>query len=267
MIDKNLLDAIQKKRNTSVQATYNAINGIRKEFDSWISKEEAAFILASRNGIDVHKYLKDDHELQKKIFELARDRSSTKPSGKKETSTKRKTTVQKILKIKETTVSDPLLPNRILNDAKAMSEIYPLIYVFENSIRNFLRLVFDKEYPDGWWSENRITNTPFRNANSRKTKEGENLWHGKRGQSSMLDYVDLDELEAIIYRNTQVLTPYFKNLPHQLDWLRIKIKEIYPSRNILAHNNPLSKNDIDRIKVICRDWNSQLPVLKEKLNK
>lgn len=266
MINKNLLGAIQKKRNTTVQATYSALSGIRKEFDNLISKEEAAFILASRNGIDVHRYLKDDHELQKKIIELTRDRSSTKPSGKKETSTKRKTTIQRILKIKDTTVNDPLLPNRILNEAKAMSEIYPLIYVFENSVRNILRLIFDKEYPNGWWNENRIPAAPFRNADTRKTKEGKNLWHGKRMQSSMLDYVDLDELEAIINKNTQVLTPYFKDLPHQLDWLRIKIKEIYPSRNILAHNNPLSKNDIDRVKVICRDWNNQLPVLKEKLN-
>lgn len=122
----------------------------------------------------------------------------------------------------------------------------------------------DKAFPEGWWNEKRIPSGPKSKAESRKHEEGKNLWHGKRS-GSVIDYVDLDELESIINRNTETMTPYFKGLPKDLDWLKMKIKEIYPSRNVIAHNNPLSSDDIQRVRVICRDWQKQLPALKHKL--
>lgn len=86
-----------------------------------------------------------------------------------------------------------------------------------------------------------------------------------KNEPRLRDSVDLDELESIINRNTETMTPYFKGLPKDLDWLKMKIKEIYPSRNVIAHNNPLSSDDIQRVRVICRDWQKQLPALKHKL--
>lgn len=265
MINKKLFEVIRNKKETTPDAIYKALKNIRKELNHLISTEEAAYIYAIRNKIDVHKYLKNDPALHNKILDLMRNSTNVSHPEKQEKKVAKKTITQKVLKIKETTISDLILPSRVIEDAKLMSEIYPLIYVFENSVRNFIKQVLDKAYPDGWWNIDRITSNPFRNANSRKKEEGKNLWHGKRTQSSMLDYLDLDELEAVINKNTDSLTPYFKDLPKQLDWLKIKIKEIYPSRNILAHNNPLSKDDINRVNVICRDWSKQLPALKKKL--
>jgi len=172
--------------------------------------------------------------------------------------------VVKILKIKDTEIDDPILQPRIIEDAKKMGEVYPVIYIFENSVRNFIRKAMDKAYPEGWWNEKRIPIDPFRKANSRKEEEGRNLWHGTRS-SNMVDYIDLDELEKVISRNNEILTPYFKGLPKDLEWLRMKIKELYPSRNVIAHCNPLSNDDIQRVRVICRDWQKQLPRLKAKL--
>lgn len=265
MIDKKLLDAVKEKKKTSVQAIYDALKNIRKEFNNLISKEDASYIYAIRNKIDVHAFLKNDPVLLQRITELTRNSTGTSRIEQKVKKNYKNTVIQKTLKIKETTLADPLLRSSILEDAKAMSEIYPLIYVFENSVRNFLKLALEKAYPNAWWNAERITTTPFNKANERKKDEGKNLWHGKRAKSSMLDYIDLGELEAVINKNTQILTPYFKDLPKQLDWLRLKITEIYPSRNVIAHNNPLSKDDIDRVKVICKDWNKQLPLLKQKL--
>lgn len=265
MVDKQLLEAIKQKKKTTVQAIYDALKNIRKEYDNLISKEEAAYIYAIRNKIDVHKFLRTDPNLHQRIIDLTRQKATVSHLEKKSRKISKHQVIHKLLKIKETTIDDTLLPNRIIEDAKAMSEIYPLIYVFENSVRNFIKKVMDKAYPGGWWNVERITKTPFDKAESRKSEEGNNLWHGKRNQSSMLDYIALGELEAIINKNTEKLTPYFKDQPKQLDWLRIKIKEIYPSRNVLAHNNPLSNDDIDRVRVICRDWHKQLSILKQKL--
>lgn len=266
MVNKELLKIILSKKKTTQQAVYEAFQRVRKKYRNLISKEEAAFIYAIENGIDVHKYLKNDPELLHKVMDIVNGKHQVTETEKKVKNSSSKSPAQKVLKVNGFIVSDILLPPRIMDDAKKMAEIYPMIYIFENSIRNFLKLALNKKYQNLWWTKERMTNNPFTKANSRKDEEGKNLWHGKRGQGSMLDYVDFDELEAIINHNTETLMPYFKDLPKKLDWLMLKIKEIYPSRNVLAHNNPLSKDDIARVKVICNDWNKQLPLLKQKLH-
>lgn len=264
MINKQLMASINaKKKGITVQAIYDAIKKIRKDYANSISKEEAAYVYASKLGIDIYKFIKDQPDLRDRIRQLISSNQIVAHQTAR-SHTKAKSTVVKVLNIKATQVNDPLLPNKILEDAKKTAEIYPLIYVFENSVRNFIRKTMDKVFPSGWWNESRVTTDVFRKANSRKEEEGKNLWHGSRSQN-MLDYVDLDELEKVISINTNTLTPYFKGLPKELDWLKMKIKEIYPSRNVIAHCNPLSDHDIKRVQVICRDWQNQLPALKTKL--
>ncbi len=265
MINRELLEAIRRKKGAriSVQALYQGFSSIRKKYGNTISKEEASFIYASNQGIDVFRFLKNNDQMRDRIRNLL---SSRQPATVPVRTAKKNNIshVQKILNVKGTRIDDPLLPASVIQDAQNMSEIYPMIYVFENSVRNFLHLALDKAFPEGWWNEKRIPSTPKKKAESRKQEEGKNLWHGGRS-NRMLDYVDLDELESIIDRNTETLTQYLRDLPKGLDWLKMKIKEIYPSRNILAHCNPLGKHDIDRVKVICGDWQRQLPKLKEKL--
>lgn len=264
MINRELLKAIRKKkgRRISDQALYQSFSRIREEFGDTISREEAAVIYGSRQGIDVFRYLKDNDGMRDRVRTLiGSQKTISAPIGR---SRQKGREINKILNIKGTRIDDPLLPASILEDAQSMAEIYPLMYVFENSVRNFLQLALDKAFPEGWWNEKRIPVNPKRKAETRKEEEGKNLWHGGRS-NRMLDYVDLDELESIIDRNTETLTPYLRDLPKGLEWLKMKIKEIYPSRNVLAHCNPLRKHDIDRVKVICGDWQRQLPKLKEKL--
>lgn len=264
MINKQLMVSIKsKKKGVTASAIYDGIKRIRKGYANSISKEEAAYVYASKLGIDIYKFLKAEPDLRDRIRQIiSSNHALIKPSSPRHS--KSKSTVIKVLNIKETQINDPLLPTKILEEAKKMAEVYPLIYVFENSVRNCIRQAMDKAFPSGWWNETRITVEVFRRASSRKQEEGKNLWHGSRSQN-MLDYVDLDELEKVISKNTDTLTPYFKGLPKELDWLKIKIKEIYPSRNVIAHCNPLSDHDIKRVQVICRDWQDQLPALKTKL--
>jgi hypothetical protein len=265
MIDKKLLSSIKTKGGkVSPRAIYKGINKIRGRFGNSISKEEASYIYAAKIGIDIYKHLMDKpEELRNHVRELIS--SNKQVINRRDSLSKVKGyRAVKILRIKDIEIDDPLLQPKTIEDAKKMAEVYPIIYIFENSIRNFVRKAMDKAYPEGWWNEKRIPTDPFRKANSRKEEEGKNLWHGTRS-SNMLDYIDLDELEKVISKNTETLTPYFKWLPKDLEWLKMKIKELYPSRNVIAHCNPLSNDDIQRVKVICRDWQKQLPRLKAKL--
>jgi len=264
MINQELFSSIKAKQNISPKAIYTGIHKIRKRFGNSISKEEASYIYASELGIDIYKYLKDNAEFRSHVRGLISSVQKPPTVNKVEKKAGGRPKIIKMLKIKETHIDDPLLPQRVIVDAKKMAEIYPSIYIFENSVRNFVRKAMDKAFPEGWWNEKRIPVDPFRKANSRKDEEGRNLWHGTRS-SNMLDYVDLDEVEKVVSRNAEILTPYFRGLPKDIEWLKIKIKELYPSRNVIAHCNPLSKDDIERVKVICRDWQKQLPMLIAKL--
>ncbi len=264
MIDQELFSSIKAKQNVSANTIYSGIHKVRKRFGNSISKEEASYIYASDLGIDIYKYLKDNAEFRSHVSGLISSVQRTSSDNKVVKKVSGKPKIIKILKIKETQIDDPLLPQRVIVDAKKMAEVYPLIYIFENSARNFIRKAMNKAFPEGWWNEKRIPVDPFRKANSRKDEEGKNPWHGTRS-SNMLDYVDLDEVEKVISRNAETLTPYFKGLPKDIEWLKIKIKELYPSRNVIAHCNPLSNDDIERVKVICRDWQKQLPMLIAKL--
>jgi hypothetical protein len=263
MINKELMAAIRaKKKTVTVQAIYDAVSRVRESHGNAISKEEAAYLYASNLGVDIHKFMKNAPEILDRVTALI-----TLPQGTRQIKpTKKQTsaTVTKVLSIKGVTVDDPLLPAKIHENARQMAEVYPLIYMFENSVRNFIRLALNKAFPSGWWNEQRMTTNVYRNAENRKSEEGKNLWHGSRS-SNMLDYIDLDELENVLSKNTETFTPYFKGLPKDLEWLKVKIKEIYPSRNVIAHCNPLSKHDIRRVEVICGDWQKQLPALKSKL--
>lgn len=264
MIDKKLLEIIKSKKKTTEQAIYAGIKEIRKKHKNLISKEDASYIYATDIGIDVHKFLKNDPETANRILSLLQNNNGNANTNSVMKPKSTSAVITKEIRIKDIVIKDPLLPSSVLDDAAKLSVVYVQLYVFENSIRNFLKKVLDKHYPSGWWDEGRI-GKPFDKANSRRADEDNNPWHGKRNPNNMLDYLDLIELNKVVDKNTDVLTPYFSKLTGKLDWLKFKIEEIYKSRCIIAHNNPLAKDDIERVKVICRDWQKMLPQLKLKL--
>ena len=42
-----------------------------------------------------------------------------------------------------------------------------------------------------------------------------------------------------------------------IEWVSNRIEEIELSRNIVAHHNPLSDDDIQRVKIFFKDWTKQ----------
>ena len=57
MINKKLFTTWQKQRRTSRQAIYQRIESFRKGRHFTVTKEEAAYFLAAKDGIDIGKYL------------------------------------------------------------------------------------------------------------------------------------------------------------------------------------------------------------------
>lgn len=254
MIDKQIMQSLKEKTNLSLSAIYGRIQRKKEKMGYTITRENAAALLASESGIDISKYLNKDE-----LSELRRLQGQPLPMIKKAIS-RQATPQPKIIRLNSgLEIQDPLLPNKTLGEAVEMGKVYPVIYTFENSIRNVISLVLTKRYGEGWW-DTQVVEKVRDKVQNRINDEIRNPWHGKRG-SAPIFYTDIKDLQSIIKNNWGDFTSLF---PSQ-NWVETRISEIERSRNIIAHNNPLAKRDIKRIRVYFEDWEAQLKAVKDKL--
>ncbi len=106
--------------------------------------------------------------------------------------------------------------------------------------------------PIDWWKNN-IPVGIKRDVEKRMKKEKENRWHAKRGNHHIF-YTNFGDLKDIIINNWAIFGKFF---PDQ-HWIVSKLKELELSRNIIGHNNPLPKDEVERIKLYFRDWTKQI---------
>ena len=209
-----------------------------------------ALDLAADNKIDVRKYasMEELEELRK----LRQSKTVITPislNKRREKPTSRPVVIRLE---REFEVTCPNIPSSIIRDAKRMSEVYPYFYVFENSVRYFIKNTFESVYGQDWW-ERKVGSNTRRKAKNRQAKEGRNRWHGKRGRHPIF-YVDIDDLRRIITSNYDDFKEKLPDVDRPIEWITNRIEEIELSRNIIAHNNPLSDDDINRIKIYFKDW-------------
>jgi len=154
---------------------------------------------------------------------------------------------------------DPLLSKIVLDDAKRMTYIYGVIYIFENSLREVIRVIMTKKYGSDWWEK--MTNPKIENikkkVKSRKEDEKKNPWHGERGDHQLC-YIDMGDLNTIF----EEFWADFESLFPNKNWLITRVQEISRSRNIVDHHNPLSINDQERITIYFKDWFKQVNSIK-----
>jgi hypothetical protein len=107
-------------------------------------------------------------------------------------------------------------------------------------------------HSDKWWDQ-KVGSTIKKNVQTRIEKEDKNRWHGKRGAHPIF-YTDIEDLKSIIITNWSDFKDIFPNQ----QWVTVRIDEIGMSRNVVAHNNPLGKRDIQRLKLYLDDWTRQI---------
>ena len=121
-----------------------------------------------------------------------------------------------------------------------------------------------KDFGDNWWDTKMKTKKLEKIAvevKRRKTEDKNLYWHSRRGDHE-LNYSDFNDLQIIIETYKSNFDKYFAGRYKKSDWISSKISEIYPSRNITAHNNPLSDQDIKRLETNYRDWVRQIKYIK-----
>ena len=249
-INKEILKALMDKTGKSKRTVYRMIENVMKEYYYTIpSKRIAANLLASRTGIKVNEILSKDE-----LFELQKYLAVpiTIPTTRVVKRTKKISTP--ILKIDEKIIEAFNLPPNLIKEAKRMAEeVYPRIYVLENSLRYVVSSTLQKKYGEEWWNKCNISKEIRKKVKSRINSERINRWHGKRG-SHPIFYTDFDDLRSIIINNWEEFKKIF---PDQI-WVQSRLKDIEPSRNIIAHSNPLPMREIKRIKMVMEDFRKQL---------
>lgn len=248
MINKDIMKRLLEKTELSLQRVYQMIDDKRQQYSFAISKETAAYLVAAENTIDISKYLKEDElakvrELKAVIIPTVKPRPVARDTSSK----------QIIIEIdKNVKVVDPLLPKKFVDDATKMASVYPVVYIFENSVRNLISNVMTSKHEEKWWETN-VGAKIKEKVKGRMDNEDKNRWHGRRGAHPIF-YTDIDELKSIITANWSDFEDMFPNL----QWVTGKIDEIEMSRNVIAHNNPLEDRDIVRLKLNLEDWLKQI---------
>ena len=112
--------------------------------------EEAIYCLAHRHGFDLTKFLPDS--TVERVRQLL-PRATEKPSSEKPARRPDKA-LAKIVNVAiggKFNLANPILPQHVLSEAKEMAEtVYPILYVFENSIRELILRVIRNKYGQNW---------------------------------------------------------------------------------------------------------------------
>jgi len=252
---KDLISQIlTKKSNIKKPGLQVTLTRIKKRLDLKSIDQAACYYIKKYNlDINVSSVIDD---ITRKVVQdgsISKDRfrSSTKIRGGKQ--------IRKPVSKSE----DPFLDNQTFDTAYNNAEIYPIIYMFENSVRQFVVAVMKRKFGGNWWTERVETvNTKIhQNVTTRKLAEKEAPWHSGRGADPIF-FTDIDDLKKIINTNSkefrEILAGKFE---HVIVW----IDEIEKTRNILAHNNPGAKKDKDRLVLYAHDWSKYTQTIFEKL--
>jgi hypothetical protein len=159
---------------------------------------------------------------------------------------------------------DPFLPTGKLDEARSMANVYPLLYVLENSIREVIRRVMTARFGDDWWNTQmaggRLVNLVDKVA-ARMSTEKRHSWHQRRG-AHPIDYTDFEDLLTIAQGKTSV---FFPQLLGDQDWFRQFFREVIPSRNVVCHMNPLSDTNAADIGIKLQRWEQHLTAQRGEL--
>lgn len=249
ILDKKLVHKIAEKAGKSDLAIVKSVSALASR--KHIFPEVAVIITANKYGIgssSVFKKLSSQQQIQLNTELNSRAIKKNAYGG----SNFEKKIIKPVPDIR-TEFTDPYLQESLYSNIP--SKGYSIMFVLENSIRVFITRILSDAFGENWWNDQIKIKKSLKDMVAkvvdRKTKDSENWYHSKRGVHEIY-YTDYAELLHIIHVFNLNFAKFFqkgatKNLVG-------KLEELTPTRNVLAHNNPITEKDFDRLKVHARDW-------------
>jgi len=254
---KELKKAVSEKEKICIRSVEYRAEKVKKNYGPF-SNEIAYGIVAQQAGICVSKYIQEEEIMGQIRGQIDRIKGLGSLNPKPKTRTIIRTKVVKIGD--EIKLTDPILEQSVISDAKEMTKVYAQIYVFENSVRAIINLVFSKNIGKDWWKRPNINKDLLEKIQKRIDKEDENPWHGKRGAHPIY-YTDILDLSYLIRKFWE---GNFDDIFPRCEWITEKLEQVSISRNVIDHHNPLNSDDRQRLSVIFKDWHRQINANKEK---
>lgn len=256
--NQKIKKALLKKLDVTPQRLSQLSNTRKRQLP--MSTEHAVYTIAFENGVDIAKELDDDEtaEIRRLVSDLRSNGSPAPSSPAKNTAKGGGPKTVKVTIAGVDVGAIPALKAAHAAEAKLMSEkVYPTLYIFENSVRDLIERVLEKEFGATWWTT-AIPGTIQETAKKHKADEKKDPWHGRRGVRE-IDYVFLNELWAIIKHQWKYFKPFFPNQA----WVETLItSDMNVSRRVLAHMNPLAADDVKNIEAAFRKWVRQLQAVE-----
>jgi Swt1-like HEPN len=262
--NRKLKDDLLKKLGITEQALN--LRAQRRKNELPMSTEQAYYTIAHDEGFDLSKYLSSDivAEIRALVRDLKAGQAGASTNGGTSRKTKatpsKKTTVVKIAGMTEAEL--PGMTTKHANEARQMSDsVYPMLYLFENSLRDLIERVLKSVHGGDWWTK-AVPLGPQKKFTQRKADERTDPWHGRRGNRE-IDYVDLTDLWLIIKDNWASFKAFF---PSGQAWVEsIITNDMNVSRRPLAHMNPLATEDVENVKNAFRKWTKLLNAIEDTL--
>lgn len=212
-----------------------------KEAYGPMTTEEAVYVIAHLEGIDLSRHLP--------IAILDRVRALV-PREIQYSPTKRSADDAKKPKPRVSRRKKPY--PLVTKDQAKMAEdvggqVYPLLFIVENSIREFISVRLSTKGSD-WWDKSVPQRVKQRVERTMK-KETRYPYRDKRGNHP-LSCANFSDLKDIILANQAD----FQDEIIDFDWFAVHMDEIYMVRNNIAHCVPLTGDDVSRLEVFFRDW-------------
>lgn len=230
----------------------------KKKAEIPMSTAEATYLIAHEEGLRLDRFLSADEVARIRALHTPRYPAvESRPQQHPQRRKSQPPAVKELRFAGEIRVSNPLLPSAKLTEARAMARIYPVLYVLENSIRELIMRVMKNRFGYDWWGT-QLTTGKLKNvhqtAAGRMLSEKRHSWHQKRG-AHPIDYADISDLETIISAKQEYFVPAI--IP-DLQWFQNFMKELYPSRNVVCHMNPLDEHNVSDVQLRLKKWERTL---------
>jgi len=234
-----------------------------------MSSEDALYVLAHQNGIDIAKRL-DNETVARVATYVSRlggringEDGKSRAGGKKEASGLRQRLVR-VAVVGLNIDQFPGLSEKHAQEAKVMAEkVFPALYVFENSARDVIVRVLDSRVGKDWWDDQKIVAGGLsREVARRIAAEEKEGWHSSRG-THPIQYVDLTDLPSII--SAPHSWPHFEKIFPRQSWVSALFEDMNVSRRVVAHMNPLAEADIKQVEAGFQKWARHLKAIESEL--
>jgi len=221
-----------------------------------MSPADTYAVLADERHIPLHKYLAgDDLNRVRGIIAGAQARLTAAPVPRNDGRPPVKTEARLkeiVIDGARFAIDDPILPSSVVADAKRMAGVYPLTYVFENSVREVVRRVMEKKHGTAWFKQPMVPRKVLDHVATNKANEAAVPWHAARGGHD-IHYTTIDDLLAIMFA-TNDNKPVFEAALGKETGVRHLVEIIETARHTVAHHRPLAPDDLKRLELNVRAW-------------